>query len=40
MGSGNIMGELGISALNRPKHDAFNREFERERQYDRDALSQ
>jgi len=40
MGSGIIMGELKMSAPNRPTHDAFNRKFERERQYDLDALSQ
>lgn len=37
--SGKMLHELGMPAPNRPMHDAFNREFERERQYDRDALS-
>lgn len=38
--SGKMLHELGMPATNRPMHDAFNREFERERQYDRNALSQ
>jgi len=40
MMSGKILHELGMLAPNRPMHDAFNREFEREQQYDRDVLSQ
>lgn len=40
MMSGKMLHELGMPAPNRPMHDAFNRELERERQYDRDALSQ
>lgn len=40
MMSGKILHELGMPAPNRPMHDAFNREFEREQQYDRNALSQ
>ncbi|XP_044592333.1 uncharacterized protein LOC123270358 [Cotesia glomerata] len=38
--SGKTLRDLGMSAPNRLMHDAFNREFEREHQYDRDALSQ
>ena len=30
----------GIPVANRPMHDPFNREFERERQYNTNALSQ
>ena len=37
---GKMLHELGMPAPNRPMHDAFNRELERERQYDRIALSQ
>jgi len=40
MMSGKMLHELGMPAPNRPMHDAFNRELERERQFDRDALSQ
>lgn len=40
MMSGKMLHELGMPEPNRPMHGAFNREFERERQYDRDALSQ
>ncbi|EFN61253.1 Uncharacterized ATP-dependent helicase YHR031C, partial [Camponotus floridanus] len=40
MMSGKMLNELGMPAPNRPMHDAFNREFERERQYDTNALSQ
>lgn len=38
--SGNLLYTLGIPAPNRPMHDAFNQELERESEYDRDALSQ
>ncbi|XP_043259365.1 uncharacterized protein LOC122403185 [Colletes gigas] len=37
--SGNLLCTLGIPAPNRSIHDAFNQEIEREREYDRDALS-
>ncbi|XP_049308333.1 uncharacterized protein LOC125777443 [Bactrocera dorsalis] len=37
---GKMLHELGMPAPNRPIHDALNREFERERQYDRNTLSQ
>ncbi|KAF2903264.1 hypothetical protein ILUMI_02924 [Ignelater luminosus] len=40
MMSGKMLNELGMPAPNRPMHDAFNREFERERQYDTTALSE
>ncbi|KAF2898048.1 hypothetical protein ILUMI_08127 [Ignelater luminosus] len=40
MMSGKMLNELGMSAPNRPMNDAFNREFERERQYDTTALSE
>ncbi|XP_049308570.1 uncharacterized protein LOC125777504 [Bactrocera dorsalis] len=38
--SGKMLHELGMPAPNRPMHDALNREFERERQYDGNALNQ
>ncbi|XP_039948619.1 uncharacterized protein LOC120766935 [Bactrocera tryoni] len=38
--SGKMLHELGMPAPNRPMHDAFNGEFERERQYDTNDLSQ
>ncbi|KAF2892009.1 hypothetical protein ILUMI_14164, partial [Ignelater luminosus] len=40
MMSGKMLNELGMPAPNRPMHDAFNREFERERQCDTTALSE
>lgn len=35
-----MLGELGMTTPNRPMHNVFNREFERERQYDINVLSQ
>lgn len=40
MMSGKMLHELGMPAPIRPIDDAFNREFEQKRQYDRNALSQ
>lgn len=37
---GNLLSKLGMPSPNRPLHDAFNRELEREREYDRDTLSE
>ena len=36
---GKMLNELGMPMPNRPMHDAFNREFERERQCNTNALS-
>ena len=38
--SGKMLNEFGMPAPDRPMQDAFNREFERERQYNPNALSQ
>ncbi|GBP33235.1 hypothetical protein EVAR_5188_1 [Eumeta japonica] len=40
MMSSKILPDLGMPTTNRLMHDAFNRESEREQQYDRDYLSQ
>lgn len=39
MMSNKLLIQLGMAAPNRPMHDAFNKELEREQQYDRNALS-
>lgn len=38
--SGNLLCKLGMPSPNRSMHDAFNRELEREMDFDRNALSQ
>ncbi|XP_055614537.1 uncharacterized protein LOC129760881, partial [Uranotaenia lowii] len=37
---GSLLSKLGMPAPNRTMHDAFNREIERERAYEQDALAQ